>query len=271
MRLGLNTDGPIETVRLRAQIAEREEFDYLELNLGDQTIQKSYWLAHADDILNLLERHNLGLTVHLPKIDVLIGSPRDKLSKSSTSMLADYIEIAGKLGASKAILHPQYSEIDHPIRKKEARANLVQALEHLEGVATQEQVELLIENGIPDRAVGYEISLRDFTTLFGEVPVSYALNTSHAQITGMTSGEITDFLQSNEDNVSHMYLNDTRGTVDEHMPINAGTIDFREIFDCLSDMQWNRTATIELKVDDSEYISHSKRYIDNLDRSVNDR
>lgn len=264
MEIGLNTDGPLDTIRSRGDVADREGFDFLEINVGDQTIRKSYWLDHSDEVAALLEERGLGLTVHLPKIDVLIGSPRDRLSESSTAMLADYLRIAREFGASKAILHPQYSEIDHPIRKDESRCNLLEGLERLENVAADEGISLLIENGIPDRSPGYEISLREFDTLFGDLSIPYAVNMSHAHITGMTSERIVEFVSNHRDRVSHIYLNDTRKPVDEHLPIGAGNIDFRMIFRRLRELGWDQTATMELKVDDAEYIRHSKRYIDSL-------
>lgn len=261
-KLGVAIDGDVQTVIDDVRLAARLGFDYVEWNAGNPRFSQEYWTTQVSTLRNTLSEHDIELCVHLPQIDILIGSPRDPLKEASVDVLKQYISLSAELGAFRVSLHPLFSDNDLPKRHEEAKTNLVDSVERLHRCAREHDVQLVAENGIPDRQRKHQVPLQRFHELFGDGDVPYALNVGHAFVTGLTSAEIGSYLRRHGDRIFHIYMNDTTGRCDKHLLLGDGNVTFDTILRAVHEDGWSGSITVEVHSNDIEHLSHSKRVVE---------
>lgn len=262
LKLGVAIDGDVNTVIDDVCLAARLGFDYVEWNAGNPRFSHEYWTTQVSMLRDVLSEHNMELCVHLPQIDILIGSPRAPLKEASVDVLKQYISLSAKLGAFRVSLHPLFSDNDLPKRHDEVKTNLIDAVDRLYQYARKHDVQLVAENGIPDRQRKHQVPLQQFQELFGDGDVPFALNVGHAFVAGLTSTEIRSYLQRHRDRISHLYVNDTTGRCDKHLLLGDGNIDLDTILGVVHEDGWSGSITVEVHRNDIEYLSHSKRVVE---------
>lgn len=259
--LGMAIDGDAAAVVDEIRLANRLDYDYVEWNVGNPAFDPAYWWENSDRIADELSSCGVDLVTHLPQADILIGSPYERLKDASVAVLKEYIDISVEAGASRVSLHPLFSDNDLPRRRRSANANLVDAVTEVREFAQSRDVEIVLENGIPEQRRKNQVPLQKFEQLFGDVDVPYALNVGHAHITGMTSDEIATYFDNHVDRISQLYLNDTRGHCDKHLLLGEGNIDFETILRPARTSSWSGAITVEVHTNDREYLSRSKRLV----------
>ncbi|GKZ13404.1 sugar phosphate isomerase/epimerase [Haladaptatus sp. T7] len=236
------------------EVADDLGFDYVEVMMdgaNERTrIDPESVRSRADDC-------DVGLAVHLP-FSLDIGSPFEHVREGAVRELQAAIETAREFGATKGVVHASSSAWKPAWDAEEIGSNVVESVNALDEFARERDVELCVEN-IPD---GW-FSVHDFDGLFAETDASMTLDTGHARMDGLDSGDIAAFVERHGDRISHFHLNDTRRAKDEHLPFGAGTLDFRAIFDALPD-DWEGTLSLEVFTLDYGYIKTSKAYLDEL-------
>ncbi|MFC6726806.1 sugar phosphate isomerase/epimerase family protein, partial [Halobium palmae] len=138
------------------------------------------------------------------------------------------------------------------------RDRVVDSVLTLDAHAEERGVELCAEN-VPHSV----FRTHEFSRLLAETNVSMTLDTGHARMDGRDAGGIASFVDDHADRISHVHLNDTRGTSDEHLPFGAGTIDFERVFEAFPD-DWDGTLSLEVFTLDYGYVGTSKERLDAL-------
>ncbi|WP_254663382.1 sugar phosphate isomerase/epimerase [Haladaptatus sp. W1] len=186
------------------------------------------------------------------------GSGTASRNRDGTRVRGDEGRRPREFGATKGVVHASSSAWKPACDAEEIGSNVVESVNALDEFARERDFELCVEN-IPD---GW-FSVHDFDGLFAETDASMTLDTGHARMDGLDSGDIAAFVERHGDRISHFHLNDTRRAKDEHLPFGAGTLDFRAIFDALPD-DWEGTLSLEVFTLDYGYIETSKAYLDEL-------
>lgn len=254
-----------ESYRTPLEQARGLPVDFVELTMNDHA--PSVLSAHADDIRELVDAAEIGLTVHLPhgNEDNMLASSDDEIRQRSAETFRDALDAAGEIGARKAVIHVDAA--DHRLLLEVDRlADLVVAVDDLADYAAEHGIELCVENmrGTSRRRLCPD----DVARLAVDTGAGMTLDTGHARTVGYSDDDIADFLERHADLVSHFHLNDTRGASDDHLPFGAGTTDFRRIFGALPD-GWTGTLDLEVSVPTYEYVAISveqlHQVLDDLD------
>jgi len=216
------------------EFAEEHDFDVIEL-----------WDSPLPGSNNKLSRYlaaeNRDLSVHAPLLD--LGND-DTFERNSRS-LRDFIERAGRWGATTVVLHMGKIKNGKASASVETATRVIDHnLNHLE----KYDIMLCIEN------VGYlsDDLIRDFEHLavfvdrFPKHLVGVGFDVAHANITeGVEYG-----IESLGDRIRHVHVSDNSGkSNNHHMPIGKGNIDFAVLKNC--PLTHNSTVILEITSDDN--------------------
>ncbi|MEY7848857.1 sugar phosphate isomerase/epimerase family protein [Natrarchaeobius sp. A-rgal3] len=242
-------------------VASELEFEFIELFMEGRFARTAIE-RDRETYRDLLEQNDLDLIVHLP-FSLDIGSPFERVRDASVAELADCLQIASELGATKAVVHPTAAVWDKAWDASELRPLIVESISRLTETARECDIELCAEN-----IFGTAFTLAEIDALLEATDVSMTLDTGHARITGYTGEELSSFVTEYADRISHVHLNDSRYPEDEHLPFGSGTVDFAALFDTLRQCEWGGTLSLEVHTDNLEYIRASKRNFDAVWQSV---
>jgi len=231
-------------------------FDCVEI-LMDGPASADGLAARAPSIRDRLAATGLDLAVHLP-FPTDIGSPYAPIREGAVTHQRACLDTAAALGAEKAVLHPESSAWNAAWEPAQLRPHVEESVAALTAAGAERGVELCVEN-LPDSL--YTIETID--RLLAATDASMTLDTGHAHITGDDAADTAAFLADHADRVSHVHLNDNRGTADEHLPLGSGTVDFGRLLDGLPD-DWTGTLSVEVATESDDYLRHSKAHVDRL-------
>lgn len=234
--------------------AGRLEFDFVEI-LMHGTSRRNILEQNIDAIRDQLNKNNLQCIVHLPYTGLDIGSTLESIREASIAELTKSLRVAGALGAEKAVLHPT-SNADNA---DEQHQLMTQGVRTLTDSASKYGVEICAEN-----LYGKYVNINRIDDIVDSTEASITFDTGHARIDGFSKADSATFLDEYRNRISHLHLNDTRGPIDEHLPIGAGTIDFEHILEPLRESSWSGTISLEVGTENLEYIAHSKNHLNSI-------
>ena len=229
-------------------------FDYVELYMDGATERTR---LDPDAVTSALAERDLDLLVHLPFVDLDLGTPRDRIRDATLAEQRACIEAAAGMGAEKAVLHADSRATPPEWDPDEVRPHRFESVRELDAFGDDRGVKVCVEN-LP----GVAPTIDDFDALFDETEASMTLDTGHARVDGFDSADTAAFAAEHADRISHLHVNDARTAADEHVPTGSGTIDFAAIFDALDAEGWTGTASVEVYTFDPDYLAISKRKLD---------
>ncbi len=230
-------------------------FDFLELYMDGATERRR---LDRESFVDAVEDADLALLVHLPFVDLDLGTPRDDVRDAALAEHRACLDAAAEMGAEKAVLHasthatyPEWdAETTHP--------RMLDAVRQLDDHGGEVGVEVCVEN-LP----GVSFTVHEFDRVFEETDASMTFDTGHARVDGMDADASAAFLDDHRDRVSHVHVNDARGAKDEHVPTGSGTTEFEAILAPLLD-DWTGTVSAEVYTFDADYLELSKRKLDEV-------
>jgi len=230
-------------------------FDFVELYMDGATERTKF---APNEVRSAVEEAGLDLLVHLPFVDVEIGSPRAPVREGSVTELRGCIEVASEMNAEKAVLHPGTSARPPEWELDDVAPTLLGSVRELDRFGTDRDVEICVEN-LP----GVPLTVHQFDRIFADTEASMTFDTGHARVDGMDEAEMAAFLDDHADRVSHVHVNDAREARDEHVPVGSGTLDFETALAPLRE-DWTGTVSAEVYTFDSDYLQLSKRKLDGV-------
>lgn len=207
-------------------------------------------------ITEALDQANIGCLVHLPFVDLDLGTPRNKVREASIRELRACLDTAADLGAEKAVLHATTHATEPEWTERTTKPRIMASVRELEAYATARGIELCVEN-LPDDV----FSIRTIDEILAETDASLTVDTGHARVSGFSADETAAFLNNHRDRISHIHVNDARKARDEHVPVGSGTTDFETIFAPLVS-GWSGTFSVEAYTFDKDYMRLSKEKLD---------
>lgn len=155
-----------------------------------------------------------------------------------------HLRSAAMLGAKYYVLHPGDAIPDHEQGQRLERVQ--QALKLLADAAEETGVALAVEN-MPPNFLGVQAEeLMEIVESAGSDLVGVCFDTGHAHVAGRQMGEYLRIIGA--DRLFTIHWHDNDGSKDQHLPPGAGTIDWKDFFDTLADMGWQRPICPEMPI-----------------------
>jgi len=228
-------------------------FDFAELYMDGATERTR---IDPSAVGELAADEGLDLLVHLPFVDVEIGSPRNPVREGALSEQRACIEAAAEMGAEKAVLHAGTSARPPEWELDEIAPYLLDSIRILDRFAADRDVEICVEN-LP----GVPFTVHHLDRVFDQTEASVTFDTGHARVDGLDAEEMAGFLTDHGDRISHVHVNDAREAADEHVPTGSGTTDFETALAPLRD-DWEGTVSVEVYTFDFDYLELSAEKLD---------
>ena len=235
-------------------------FDFVEIVMDGAAERRRLDEAR---IRSLSREHGVDVVVHLPFIDVELGSPRELLTEASVTEMKRCIDTATRVGAEKGVIHPStHSLAGRAWDEEEIYPTIIDSINDIDEHASEAGFELCVEN------LGPAFPVAEFDRVFEGTDASMTLDTGHARIGGLESEEQAAFVEEHLHRITHVHVNDTRVEEDEHLPAGMGTLDFRTIFAPMNEKGWSGTISLEIFTYNYSYVKYAKEHIDGVfDRS----
>ncbi|MEA2499166.1 MAG: hypothetical protein QOH26_1571 [Actinomycetota bacterium] len=232
------------------RIAE-DGFDFLDLTLEPPAT----WVPDGKEVGRLLG--DLGLSAvghtawHLP-----IASPFPEIRSAARDLYRRGLDVFEEAGVELVNVHPDQRVPMHS-RDQMRRMN-AEAIELLAQDGAQRGITIMVEN--LDRNFS---NVEDLSAILDHTPeLGFHLDVGHANLRlGLGEQNRTQsLLDAFGDRLSHVHLSDNRGgESDLHLPLGAGTIDWKNVVRMLKRAGWDGTVTLEVFSREREYLLMSRR------------
>jgi len=223
----------------------KNKFDFVDLFLEeDQAVPER---IDVERVRNLLEQYGLEVVGHtacyLP-----IGSPIKSLREAAAEEMTRYFRVFNELRIRLVTIHANW-----PIAifsAKEGIAFQVTALRELVREAKKYNLKLMYEPIDTQKD-----SVENVSAVLGQVPeLFFHLDIGHASLFGRKPEQ---FIKEFHQRLKHVHLNDNDRMRDLHLPMGAGSIDWRRTIKVLK-RYYNRTITLEVFSRDRDYALLSR-------------
>jgi sugar phosphate isomerase/epimerase len=226
-------------------------FDFLDLTLEPPAT----WVPDGKEVGRLLG--DLGLSAvghtawHLP-----IASPFPEIKGAARDLYRRGLDVFADAGVELVNVHPDQRVPMHS--RDNMRSMNAEAIELLAQDAAQRGITVMVEN--LDRNFS---NVDDLKVIFDRTPeLGFHLDVGHANLRlGLGEPNRTkSLLDAFGDRLSHVHLSDNRGGEgDLHLPLGAGTIDWKNVVRLLKSVGWDGTVTLEVFSREREYLLMSRR------------
>ena len=232
------------------RIAE-DGFDFVDLTIEPPAA----WTPDGKEVGRLLGDLGLSAVGHtawyLP-----IASAFPELRATARDLYKRALDCFADVGVELVNVHPDQKIPLHSmdnVRKMNA-----DAIKDLEEDAAGRGIRLMVEN-LDKVFAGPE----DLQPIFERVPdAGFHLDIGHANLNlGLGQPNRTEaLLKAFGDRLAHVHISDNRGgAADLHLPLGAGSIDWRHHARMLKEHGWDGTVTLEVFSRDREYLRASRR------------
>ena len=229
----------------------KNKFDFIDLFLEeDQAVPER---IDVKKVRNLLEEHGLEVVGHtacyLP-----IGSPIDSIRKSAISEIIRYLTVFNRLGVHSVTIHANWPT--GIFSAKEGIAFQVTSLRELIREAREYNLKLMYEPIDTQKD-----NLENVSAVLSQVPeLLFHLDIGHASLFGRKPEQ---FIKEFHQKLKHVHLNDNDRMRDLHLPMGAGSIDWRRTIKVLK-KYYNGTITLEVFSRDRDYALLSREKLIDL-------
>ena len=187
---------------------------------GNYHFSKSVCYA---SVVETLESTNLKATVHAPFGDLNPAAINEPIWKETIRQITECIIKAAPI-TDRVTIHPGYLSCTGKMVPEKIWELQKQALKILGGVGLENGVVVCLENmpGIPDFLCQYPEEILGL--IEGIEGIGLTIDFGHAH----TIGKVDAFRKYLE-LASHIHIHDNNGRSDEHLPIGAGTINWKRL------------------------------------------
>jgi sugar phosphate isomerase/epimerase len=226
-------------------------FDFVDLTLEPPAA----WLPDGKDVGSLIG--DLGLTAvghtawHLP-----IASPFEEIRRAARDLYRRALDCFADAGVELVNVHPDQRVPLHS--KDNVRVMNAEAIKLLAEDAAGRGITIMVEND--DRMFS---GVEGLSVILDAVPEAQLhLDVGHANLRlGLTEKNRTaSLLEAFGDRVAHVHVSDNKGGAEDlHLPLGAGTIDWRGAIRALKEAGYDGTVTLEVFSRERDYLRASRR------------
>ncbi len=230
---------------------DEDGFDFVDLTLEPPAT----WLPDGKEVGRLLGDLGLGAVGHtawhLP-----IASPFKELREQSRDIYRRGLYVFADAGVELVNVHPDQRVPLHSI--DQMRKMNAEAIANLAEDAAGRGIRLMVEN--LDRAFSDVEDLK--VVLDAVTDAGFHLDVGHANLRlGLGEKNRTPrLLDAFGDRLAHVHVSDNRGGAEDlHLPLGAGTIDWKWAIAQLKAAGWDGTITLEVFSREREHLRTSRR------------
>ena len=230
-------------------------FHFLELAMDPPACHAEALRPRTAHVRRQLADHGLDVICHLPTF-VSAADLTPGIRDASLQETATALEVAAELGARRVVLHPAFFVGLGAYVPEQSRGFALEGLRHIAGKAARLGLEVCLENMFPRG--GWLITAQDFAPIMEAFPdLQVTLDTGHAHINGGTERAL-EFIRTYPKRIRHIHASDNWGKGDDHLPIGAGTVNFRAIVQELKRVSYEDWITFEIFSPDRDYLRISR-------------
>lgn len=184
----------------------------------------------------------LELTLHAPFADINIASPSPSFRRAVLKRLEKSISCARQLDCQLWVFHPGLQTGVSPFYPGlDWRLNL-DSIRTLLRVARKYEVKIAVEN-VPEPHPFLMKSVQDFSRFYKELgkDIGLVFDIGHANL----NRQIHDFITRFSDKIVHMHASDNNGTIDSHLGIVYGTIDWTGVARAIKGINYDGVIIVE--------------------------
>jgi sugar phosphate isomerase/epimerase len=232
------------------RIAE-DGFDFVDLTLEPPAA----WLPDGKEVGRLLQDLGLSAVGHTAYY-LPIASSFPELQEKARELYRRGLDVFADAGVELVNIHPDQRVPLHSM--DQVRARNAEAIALLVDDASERGIKIMVEN--LDRTFS---TVDDFRPIFEYVPeLRFHLDVGHANL-NLGIGEpnrTAAFLAAFSERLAHVHVSDNRGGMqDLHLPLGAGTVDWRGAVKALRGAGWDGTVTLEVFSREREHLRTSRR------------
>ena len=230
-------------------------FDFVDLTL--EPARANPGVLDVKAVAAALADTGLGVVGHTAWF-LPIASSFGRVRQAALDELVACLDVFAELRVRRVNVHPD-QRVSLYDREWVIERN-ADALRYLVARATERGIQLMAEN-IP----GLFNSPETLRRLFDSVPgLAWHLDVGHANL-GAPGNATQRLIESCGDRLVHVHLSDNKGgDADLHLPLGAGTIDWRWVVSVLKHAGYDDTITLEVFSPDAEYLAMSRRKLRQL-------
>ena len=226
-------------------------FDFVDLTLEPPAA----WLPDGKEVGSLMSDLGLGAVGHtawhLP-----IASPFEEIRSQARDVYRRALDCFADAGVELVNVHPDQRVPLHS--KDNVRLMNAEAIKLLAEDAAGRGITIMVEND--DRMFS---GVEGLSVILDAVPeAKLHLDVGHANLRlGLTEKNRTaSLLEAFGPRVAHVHVSDNRGGGDDlHLPLGAGTIDWRGSIRLLKEAGYDGTVTLEVFSRERDYLRQSRR------------
>jgi sugar phosphate isomerase/epimerase len=226
-------------------------FDFVDLTLEPPAA----WLPDGKEAGALMSDLGLGVVGHTAYY-LPIASAFKEVRREALEAHKRGLDCFADAGIELVNVHPDNRVPLHS--RDQMRARNADAIAELSALAAARDIRLMVEN--IDRGFA---RVEDFIEIFERAPeVGFHLDVAHANLRlGLgESNQTAALLEAFGDRLAHVHVSDNRGgDADLHLPLGAGTIDWRGMVGLLKRSGYDGTVTLEVFSREREYLQMSQR------------
>ena len=230
--------------------AQKNGFDFLDLTLEPTAACRGQ--IDLPEVRKALNDSNLGIIGHTAYY-LPLASPFESLRKAAVEEMDWALEVLAELQARKMTVHPDRS-IPFIMGSKAVLQKNLQSIQEIAALAGPLDIQVLVEN--MDRTFN---TVEQIQQALCQMPqLGFHLDVGHANLNA-DRNRTEEFLQAFRDRLAHVHLSDNfGGKEDLHLPLGAGTIDWRKVVPMLKSSGYDKTITLEVFSMDRRYLLFSR-------------
>ena len=185
-----------------------------------------------------------------------IGSPFDRVQRAAIDELSECFDVFANLGIKLVNVHPD-PRVPSLFPRDWAIQRNIDALQRLIALAEARGLRLMLEN-IP----GLFNTVASLKVVFDTMPsLGWHLDVGHANL-GSKDNSTAVLLDALSSRLCHVHFSDNKGgDADLHLPLGAGTIDWKWAIRQLKRRGYDATITLEVFSPDVDYLVASQRKV----------
>lgn len=255
------SSGPVERY---FPLAEREGLSWLEFACQHPAnFPETFDRARISRVRRLMERTGIRCGLHSASF-VNSAEIMPIVRKAVVADMKAYIKLTRDLACEYLVIHMGFHFSVYLDRVTRA---LYETLSEVTEYGERNGIPLVIENmnhmGRMSEFQYLGVTVDEFANVFRKIPSSYlglALDAAHCNLLPGGTGR---FVKLFGNRIGEVQISDNRGTIDEHLAVGDGTLDFRALFRQLGAIDYKGPLIIELR-DIQQKRRSRKRLLDIL-------
>ena len=184
-------------------------------------------LSIEEDISYAIESYGMKFNAHGPIADMNIGSPSERLRKSSMEELLRILDSCQRLRIGCLTLHPGSAIAYGEDVKSRVHDATRRSIEEIDDWIQGTDLRVALEN-MPPASWSICNDAEELLSIIAGTKIGICFDIGHAHIAGSTESFLEDHVP-----LINLHLHNNHGVSDEHLPLDSGNIDIEYILDAL--------------------------------------